>query len=79
MLSLESSSGRDDTPMRRPSVTVMEYVRDLREAMGEEWVNANPQAFALLVQAAAIDMHGSTIGKEPRKLTGAVVSAASRL
>ncbi len=66
------------TLMRQAPMTVMEYVRDLKSEMGEEWVKANPQAFATLVQAAAIDMHGSTIGKEIGKLTGVVAGLASR-
>lgn len=52
--------------------TVVDYVRDVRRAMGDAWCDANPQAMALLVQAAAIDFHGATLGKEIGKLTKAV-------
>jgi hypothetical protein len=79
MLSTDRIAEGHDTLRRDSPLVVVEYIRDLKEAMGEEWANANPQAFALLVQAAAISMHGSVISKEFRRLTGAVITLSSRI
>jgi hypothetical protein len=79
MLRADSTTGTDNTVGDQGPMAVLEYIRELKEAMGEEWVRANPQAFALLVQAAAISMHGRTIGDEISKLTGAVVTLSSRV
>ena len=78
MFDIDNITASYSTLVRQAPMTVMEYMRDLKQEMGEEWVKTNPQAFALLVQAAAIDMHGNTVGKELGKLTGAITSFMSR-
>lgn len=79
MISNHDISADYNSLMEQAAPTVMVYVRAIRKEMGETWVEQNPQAFATLVQAAAIDFHGSCVGKEIGKLTQAVADLAPYL
>ena len=57
-------SADSDTLMRQAPTTVMEYVRELRDAMGPEWADKHPEALASLGQAAALDFGASVIARE---------------
>lgn len=61
-----------ETMVLQAPATVTEYVREIRASMGDAWCDKNPEAFATLVHAAAIDMLGAMIGKELGKLSNSV-------
>lgn len=63
-----------DGLMRQAPRTVQFYVSELRELMGADWCDRNPDALARLVLASALDFQAATIGKELARLRDAVVS-----
>ncbi len=79
MFNLGSVTATNETLMHQAPMTVMEYVRTIKAEMGEEWVKANPQAFATLVQAAALDFHANVVSRDISRLTDAVNNVASNV
>ena len=48
-------------------------------SMGDAWCDKNPEAFATLVHAAAINLLGATIGKELGKLSNSMDRVSQQL
>ncbi len=79
MFNSDSITASVNTLMRQAPMTVLDYVRAIREGMGDEWADENPQALTTLVQAAALDFHTGIIGRELGRLVEAVDNLASQM
>ena len=78
MIKTDSIAASYATLMQQAPRTIAEYVREIRELMGNEWVDANPRAFATLVQSAAIDFHACAMAKEIARLSAAITALSER-
>jgi hypothetical protein len=54
--------------MRQAGGKIGSYADNITSTMGEDWVEKNPQAFAILVQACAIEASGSVLAREIQRV-----------